>query len=145
VIGPYEYTGVITEEYKPILKCDNFFNIPDWCWHYYFIGSDNEENTRIAEEIISRVRQAMNEKYGDIAITDGDIRLDCYGINTYIECELDRAAVQIKELSEEIAERYMYHGCSIFDVIRSTKNIYFPADFSEPVTYWDITESDDIS
>ena len=73
------------------------------------------------------------------------IRLDCYGINTYIERELDRAAVQIKELSEEIAERYMYDGCSIFDVIRSTKNIYFPADFSEPVTYWDITESDDIS
>ena len=135
VTGPYDCTGVITEEYKPILKCDNFFDIPDHCWHYYFISSDHEENTRIAEEIISRIRQAMNEKYGDIAITDGDIWLDCHGIETYSERGLDERINKMKEHPE----LYIFNGCHVFHAIRSTKNIYFPADSSEPVTYWDIS------
>jgi hypothetical protein len=141
VTGPYDCNGVILEEYKPILKYDNFFEIPDYCWHYYFIGSDHEENARIAEEIISRIRQAMNEKYGDIAITDGDIWLDCHGINTYSERGFDNDVNRMKEHPE----LYIFDGCHLFHAIRSTKNIYFPADSSEPVTYWDITESDDIS
>ena len=135
VTGPYRYGKVMTEE-SPF-KNENLFPIPDKCWHYYFIGSDHEENTRIAEEIISRVRQAMNEKYGDIAITDGDIWLDCHGAGHYLETGLEKRIAN--------PELFGYDELDNYDRIRSTKNIYFPADSSEPVTYWDITESDDIS
>ena len=45
--------------------------------------------TDIAEEIITRLREAMIEKYGDCAIIDGDIWLDCYGVNTNSAWGLD--------------------------------------------------------
>ena len=133
VTGTYKYAfhpGV--EEYEGIMKYDSLFPFPDYCYRYYFIGDDNEENTRIAEEIITRLREAMTEKYGDCAIIDGDIWLDCYGVNTYSEWGLDDVYYPSKN---------GYYDGHLIAAFTSIKNIYFSPD-GENITYWDISDEE---
>ena len=135
VTGTYEYAfhpGV--EEYEGIMKYDSLFPFPDYCYRYYFIGDDNEENTRIAEEIITRLREAMTEKYGDCAIIDGDIWLDCYGVNTNIPWGLDDDAVYYPS-------KHGYYDGHLIEAFTSIKNIYFSPD-GENITYWDISDEE---
>ena len=133
VTGTYEYAftpGV--EEYEGIMKYDSLFPMNDYCYRYYFIGDDNEENTRIAEEIITRLREAMTEKYGDCALIDGDIWLDCYGVGTYSEWGLDDVYYP--------PENGYYDG-QLIAAFTSIKNIYFSPD-GENITYWDISDEE---
>ena len=133
VTGTYEYAftpGV--EEYEGIMKDDSLFPMNDYCYRYYFIGDDNEENTRIAEEIITRLREAMTEKYGDCALIDGDIWLDCYGIGTHSEWGLDDVYYPSKN---------GYYDGQLIEAFTSIKNIYFSPD-GENITYWDISDEE---
>ena|GEM_PF-2401787 len=135
VTGTYKYAftpGV--EEYEGIMKYDSLFAIPDYCYHYYFIGDDNEENTRIAEEIITRLREAMIEKYGDCAIIDGDIWLDCYGVNTNSAWGLD-------DTYNPYPSKNGYYDGQLIAAFTSIKNIYFSPN-GENITYWDISDEE---